>query len=72
MSKRQPDLFELEPDADETDSERNPQGRLDFVIPFAETRSMRMQSAECLERSRRECEQFEDNFSEAETDSSAD
>ncbi len=88
MSKRQPDLFEpkkapndsqgvIDPKAELcTDgSFRVPgsgQERLAFSIPFAETRSMRMQSAECRERSRRECEQFEDNFSEPEDDSSAD
>jgi hypothetical protein len=73
MSKqRKPKPFKLEIDADETDSHGNPQGRFDFVIPFAESRSMRMQTLECNARSERACEAFEDTFNEGEDDSSAD
>jgi hypothetical protein len=70
MSKRQP--FRLEIEADDTDSHGSPQGRLDFAIPFAESRSMRLQTLECNARSERACEAFEDTFNEGEDDSSAD
>jgi hypothetical protein len=72
MSKRQPEPFELEIDADETDSHGNPQKRLGFSIPFVESRSMLLQRLECNARSERACETFEDTFNEGEDDTSAD
>jgi hypothetical protein len=68
MSQKQADLFGLELDADATDDSATCQGRLDFSSPFCETRSMRMQSAECAERSRLDCDRFAEDFAKGQPD----
>ncbi len=75
MSKRSPDDSHgiIDPKAElYTDGSFRVPGKdqapLDFSIPFAETRSMRLRRLEQIERAKRDAEGFESEFHDAEND----